>query len=103
MIRFKREYWQLFVEGKKSTTIRNHEIIGGAHSVFAGSRFKPEYLGKITLSLKKICKLGELGDQDAKLDGFKSREELIGALVMLNPGKLRIEDDVWVYRMKEAK
>lgn len=70
MVRFTRENWERFKTHGKQTTIRTHPLRVGVHTVFSGSRFKPELLGYVQIGepTKKLVK--DLEPIDAVRDGF---------------------------------
>ncbi len=78
-INFDKEYVDLIIKGEKTTTVRR-----GIKSYPVGKlveltvNYKPFTIAKVKKVVVKRVK--ELTDEDAKRDGFNSREELISAL-----------------------
>ncbi len=75
---FKKEYGEGIINGTKTSTIRLSSDLkrGDEVIIFAGN----VRLGIARIEDVKVKKIRELTDEDAKRDGFKSRDELIRAL-----------------------
>jgi len=91
---FKLDYAGKILSGEKVTTIRMHASVreGDIVEVYVGHARVGKAL--ITRVVKK--RLSEVSDEEARLDGFRSREELIRALGKIY-GKKRVEGDPEVY------
>ncbi len=74
----KSEYAPLILEGKKTTTIRlgHLEVKHREFYINSGGRI----IAKAILKNVEYKKIKDLTDEDARLDGFSSKEELIEAL-----------------------
>ena len=79
-INFDPEYVGPILEGRKRTTIRK-----GIKSYPVGRVVELTVNNSVPFAIARIKKvvvkrIGELSDEDARLDGFESREELLSAL-----------------------
>jgi len=78
-INFDEEYVDLILSGKKKSTVRKGiktYDMGGVVYLTASSR--PFAKARVVKAVVK--RVRELSDEDARKDGFESREELINAL-----------------------
>jgi hypothetical protein len=75
---FKSDYIPLLKSGVKRSTIRIGKIEIRNKDFFINSGGK--ILARAVLKEVKYKKIGDLTDEDAKLDGFNSREELVNEL-----------------------
>ncbi|AKG90859.1 ASCH domain [Geoglobus ahangari] len=93
-INFDSEYVEAIIDGRKVTTVRKgikRYPVGRIVDLTADN--KPFARARVDKVVVKRVK--ELTDDDAKLDGFESREELIEALKRIY-GKVRDEEFVTV-------
>jgi len=95
-LRFTKGNYARFDSHQKKTTIRDHQIKEGDHALIGGSRFKPITYCRATIAFRKSCIVGALTDEDARLDGFDSRDELLLELGKVNP-TITPYTRVWVY------
>lgn len=75
---FKEAYKEGIILGTKVTTVRlkSDVKVGEIVDVFAGRC----YLGSALVTSVEAKRVSQLSDEDAKLDGFRSREELVREL-----------------------
>ncbi len=90
-IRFKSEHILRFFEGSKKTTIRLGIITPSRTRVYLESCGK--ILGEARVDSIKYTRVSQLTNEDARMDGFTSREELIRALKEIYPN---ICEDDWI-------
>lgn len=87
-MRFNRRNWVRFFDGhNKKTTLRLKKNRIGHHKAYAGSYMKPVLLGEFDITIVRELKYCDLTENDAKLDGFDTLEELKAELTNLN-GKI---------------
>ena len=103
IIRFTKENWERFFTKGKKTTLRIHPREVGHYDVYGGSYYKPEKRGELDIVKVEPRKVTELTEQDAKDDGFDSKEELVKELKRLN--SLTSDSMLykhWIENVKEA-
>jgi len=90
-LEFKRKYADLLLSGKKRITIRNwtNLKVGDEVYVHCGGKI----IGKAKISAVERKKISELTDEEARLDGFSSREDMLEELERIGYG-----DEVYVIR-----
>jgi|Deesub1362A_J573_1020465.scaffolds.fasta_scaffold01959_5 hypothetical protein len=74
-LEFNRKHGKLILEGKKRATFRRRTTAKPGDVVYVHSGGK--IIGKARILSVEKRKLDEITDEDAKLDGFNSRDELI--------------------------
>ncbi|MEB3759378.1 MAG: ASCH domain-containing protein [Desulfurococcales archaeon] len=77
-IMLKKEYGEKLLEGKKKTTIRIGIVRPKYNELIVHSGGRP--IAKVRVVDLKVKKVKELDDNDARLDGFNNRRELLEAL-----------------------
>lgn len=87
----KGKYVDLILEGKKTLTIRLGIVKPRYEEVIIHGKGRPIAKARITRVYHK--RIGELSDDDAVKDGFKSREELINELRRIYE---KVSDNDWV-------
>jgi len=95
---FKKEYGSAILEGKKTSTVRLTSQLkkGDTVDIIAG-KIK---IGTATIEDVEVKKLKELTDEDAIMDGFKNREELIRTLKRLYRKKISDNSEVKLIKFK---
>ncbi|MET1123634.1 MAG: ASCH domain-containing protein [Archaeoglobaceae archaeon] len=101
-INFDPEYVPLILEGRKRTTVRK-----GIKSYPVGRIVELTVENSRVFALARVNKVvvkrvSELSDEDARLDGFESREELIRALRRIY-GEVKDGDFVTVVHFEVVK
>jgi len=91
----KGKYAEMILSGKKTTTIRPGKVVAKTKEFFihAGGRI----IARAILEDMKYKRLKNITDEDAKLDGFSSKEELKRELKGFYPG---IKEHDWVTIIK---
>ncbi len=87
----KKQYAEKLLNGEKKATIRLGVVKVKHDELIVHSGGKP--IAKIKVKNIKIKKIGELSDEDARLDGFSNKEELLAELRKVY-GHLKDEDIV---------
>jgi hypothetical protein len=101
---FKKEYKALIRSGRKTQTVRvwkprkGSGKSGYATYLKAGKIIKSPGLGRLRIDEIVELKLSDLTQEDARLDGFKSREEMLAAIRKIY--KLKQSDDSMCYRIR---
>ncbi len=90
-LEFKRKYADLLLSGKKRITIRNWTNLKAGDEVYVHCGGK--IIGKAKISAVERKKISELTDEEARLDGFSSREDMLEELERIGYG-----DEVYVIR-----
>ena len=90
-LEFKRKYADLLLSGKKRITIRNWTNLKAGDEVYVHCGGK--IIGKAKISAVERKKISELTDEEARLDGFSSREDMVEELERIGYG-----DEVYVIR-----
>ena len=95
---FKKEYGPDILDGKKMSTVRLSTKIKKGETVEI-------IAGKIKIGTAKVedietKKVEDLTDDDAKLDGFKNKEELIKALRRIYGKRISNETEVKLIKFK---
>lgn len=80
-LEFSREYRELLLNGRKKATIRKWTNLKAGDEVYVHCGGK--IIGGARIVAVERKKIEEFTDEDAKLDGFRSREELIQELEKL--------------------
>lgn len=95
---FKAAYGESIALGVKVATVRlNSNVkVGEVVEVFAGG----SYLGNAVITGVEVKKVSQLTDEDARLDGFRSREELVRELKNIYGRSLSDSTEVKVIRFK---
>ncbi len=95
---FKKDYGRDLLERKKQTTIRLYSPLkkGDEVEIIAGS----VRLGTAKIVDVEVKKLKELTDEDARADGFESREKLIRELRKIYGRKISESSEVKIIRFK---
>lgn len=95
---FREVYGKSIALGVKVATVRlNSGVrIGDVVDIIAGRA----YLGSALITSVDVKKVSQLTDEDAKLDGFKSREDLIRELKNIYGRVLTDSTEVKVIRFK---
>ncbi|MCD6278706.1 MAG: ASCH domain-containing protein [Desulfurococcales archaeon] len=95
---FKKEYGSAILEGRKTATIRLTSRVrkGDTVDIIAG-KIK---IGTAMIEDVEIKKLKELTDNDATIDGFKNREELIRTLKKIYRKKINDNSEVKLIKFK---
>jgi hypothetical protein len=96
---FKKQYFAAIREGTKRTTIRRWPKA----RISAGSDVYAPHIGWLKIEGVEQVTLKELGDADARADGFESRESMLRALHELYPDH-RTDGKQWfrvLFRIKE--
>ncbi len=95
---FKEEYWESISLGRKVSTIRlNSPVrVGDVVDIVAGRRF----VGSAVVTGVEVKKVSQLTEEDARLDGFNSREELIAKLRKIYGRAVTDSTEVKIIRFK---
>ena len=93
----RKEYAEMLLNGTKRATIRLGKVIPKYYEIIVHSGGRP--ICKATITGVTYKKVSELSDEDARKDGFQSREELIRELKKVY-GKLREVDTVTIIELK---
>jgi hypothetical protein len=90
-LEFKKKYADLLLSGEKRVTIRNWTNLkeGDEAYVHCGGKI----IGKARIKAVERKKISELSDEEARLDGFKNKEEMLEELEKMGYG-----DEVYVIR-----
>ncbi|MFN3268139.1 MAG: ASCH domain-containing protein [Zestosphaera sp.] len=94
---FKKEYGRSIILGRKTSTIRLRSSVrkGDVVDVRVGN----VHVGRAIIEDVITKKISELTDEDARDDGFKSKEDLLNELRKIY-GKQRIRDDTEIKLIK---
>ena len=92
-----KEYLGLIFNGVKVTTIRKGLVVPSVDIVYLKSDGKT--FGELKIESTKYVKAKDLTDEDARLDGFRDKEELMRGLLKYYPD-LKPEDWVTIIRFK---
>ncbi|MEM4831754.1 MAG: ASCH domain-containing protein [Sulfolobales archaeon] len=95
---FREAYGDSIALGVKVATVRlNSSVkVGEIVDIFAGR----SYLGSAVITGVEVKKVSQLTDEDARLDGFRSREELVRELRSIYGRSLTDSTEVKVIRFK---
>jgi len=95
---FKEAYGDSITLGVKVATVRlNSSLrVGEVVEVFAGR----SYLGSAVITGVEVKKASQLTDDDARLDGFRSRDELVRELKNIYGRKFTDSTEVKVIKFK---
>ncbi|MEM0486796.1 MAG: ASCH domain-containing protein [Sulfolobales archaeon] len=95
---FKEVYGDSIALGVKVATVRlNSSVkVGEVVDVFAGR----SYLGSAVITGVEVKKVSQLTDEDARLDGFRSRDELVRELKSIYGRSLTDSTEVKVIKFK---
>ncbi|RLG77324.1 MAG: hypothetical protein DRO12_02560 [Thermoprotei archaeon] len=91
---FKLNYAGKILAGEKVTTIRLSANVrkGDVVEVYVGHA----RIGKAVITRVTKKKLSSISDKEARMDGFRNKEELVKALMKIY-GKKRVDEDPEVY------
>ena len=101
---FKKEYKPLIVSGRKTQTVRiwkprrGYVKSGSAAYLRAGQVVKSPGLGRLRIDEVVELKLNQLTREDARLDGFKSKAEMLATIRKIY--KLKQTDNPTCYRVR---
>jgi len=95
---FKKEYGSAILEGRKTATVRLTSQLrkGDTVDIIAG-KIK---IGTATIEDIEVKRLRELTNEDAAIDGFKNREELIRTLKKIYRRKINDNSEVKLIKFK---
>ena len=97
-INFDEEYVNLILSGRKKSTVRKGiKSYETGKIVYLKASSRPFAKARITKAVVK--RVGELSDEDARMDGFENREELLEALKKIY-GRISDSDIVTVVRFE---
>ena len=96
----KREWGELLLEGRKRATIRLGVVRPKYGELIVHSGGRP--IAKVRVRAVRVKRVGELSDDDARLDGFGSREELLEALRRAY-GSISMDDIVTIIELELVK
>jgi len=99
-MKFRDEYIPLILEGVKRSTIRLDRKYRVGETLYVTSVKKGKRYCKIKILDIYRKRLSELTDEDAHMDGFSSREELISALKKIY-GDISDDTVLFIYRFKK--
>ncbi len=92
-IMMKKEYGEKLLSGEKKTTIRVGIVKPKYKELIVHSGGRP--IAKVRVDKIIVKKVKELNDEDARLDGFRNRRELLDALKRAY-GRLSLEEPVTI-------
>jgi hypothetical protein len=95
---FKEEYWESISLGRKVSTVRLNSParVGDVVDIVAGRK----YVGVAVVTGVEVKKVSQLTEEDAKLDGFDSREELVAKLREIYGKAVTDSTEVKIVRFK---
>ena len=102
-MRFNRKNWEKFFDGSnKKTTIRLKKRKEGHYQADTGSYYHPIKLGEFYITKVTETTFGALNHQDAVDDGFKSLNDLIAELEIIN-GKIHNSTILWKHWIENVR
>ncbi len=96
----KKEYGELLLSGRKKATVRLGIVRPKYEEIIVHSGGRP--IAKIRVTGVEVKRVAELTEEDARIDGFESREELLEAL-RRSYGSISPSDYVTIIRFELVK